>query len=112
MSCDEKMQFSNAIVPTFSKGQLIDVSSSGAAFTAELETQLPRIGDSILVRIRLPRAGRDADDFVRRAYVREVGNTEDSLRRVAVEFAKPLPYKPVEQCRNQAPESAEVVKIG
>ncbi|MFC1677402.1 PilZ domain-containing protein [Planctomycetota bacterium] len=112
LSCDEKMQFSNAITPTSSKGRLIDVSSGGAAFTTELETQLPRIGDSILVRIKLPLPGRDADDFVRRGYVRQVGNTDDSLHRVAVEFAKPLPYKPVEKCRNQDVELDEVIKIG
>lgn len=89
-----------------SQGQMVDISSTGAAFTCYAEEGCPHPGQHITARFSVPHY--DADEafdmanFTRSGYVCRVENVNSFLRRVAVQFAEPLPFKPGEQGNNEA----------
>lgn len=99
-----------------SQGQMVDISSTGAAFTCYAEEGCPHPGQHITARFSVPHY--DADEafdmanFTRSGYVCRVENVNSFLRRVAVQFAEPLPFKPGEQANNQieAEQSLEAAK--
>jgi hypothetical protein len=96
-----------------SQGQMIDISSRGAAFTCYKDGSCPDLGQEITARFSVPRFGPDDSfdmaNFTRSARVCQVddvpsdaGSEEARLRRgfsrrVAIQFAEPLPFKPGEQ---------------
>lgn len=89
-----------------SQGQMVDVSSRGAAFTCRSESELPWPGQHITARFSVPRL--DLDDafdlasFTRSARICRVDMVNNFLHRVAVQFAEPLPFKPGEQAASEA----------
>ena len=91
---------------TLSQGQMVDISSTGAAFTCYAEEGCPHPGEHITARFSVPHySADDAFDmanFTRLGHVCRVENVNSFLRRVAVQFAEPLPFKPGEQTNNQA----------
>lgn len=99
-----------------SQGQMVDISSTGAAFTCYAEEGCPHPGQHITARFSVPHY--DADEafdmanFTRSGYVCRVENVNSFLRRVAVQFAEPLPFKPGEQGKDQveAEQSLEPAK--
>ncbi|MHC4122038.1 MAG: hypothetical protein ACYSSI_00560 [Planctomycetota bacterium] len=94
--CKEQILFVYGFMLTSSGGQLVDVSSCWAAFTCSLNAAPPGIGETMLVRLKIPHPNSGATDFARRAYTRRVDNIDNSSYRIVIQFAKPLPYKPVE----------------
>jgi len=88
-----------------SQGQMVDISSTGAAFTCYAEEGCPHPGEHITARFSVPHY--DADEafdmanFTRWGHVCRVENVNSFLRRVAVQFAEPLPFKPGEQANDQ-----------
>ncbi len=83
-----------------SQGQMVDVSSGGAAFTCYAD-KCPYPGQEITTRFSVPSHG-DADpfaleNFVRNGRICRVDEISAYVRRVAVQFAEPLPFKPAEQ---------------
>jgi hypothetical protein len=82
------------------QGQMVDVSSKGAAFTC-YPHDTPRPGQSITARFSVPCYGPDDSfdmaSFTRSARICRVDNINVFLRRVAVQFAEHLPFKPGEQ---------------
>jgi len=88
------------------QGQMVDVSSRGAAFTCYANDGCPYPGQHITARFSVPRYGPDDSfdmaNFTRSAHVCRVDNVNSFLRRIAVQFAEPLPFKPGEQNTTEA----------
>lgn len=86
---------------TLSQGQMVDVSSGGAAFTCYVDEKCPYAGQQITTRFSVPRFVHDESfdmaSFTMVGTVCRVDNTNKFLRRVAVQFAEPLPFQPGEQ---------------
>jgi len=91
---------------TLSQGQMVDVSSAGAAFTCYTHESCPCPGQRLTARFSVPRFGAgDAfhmATFVRPGHVCRVDDIDRFLRRVAIRFAEPLPFKPGEQAGSEA----------
>ena len=83
------------------QGQMVDVSSRGAAFTCYADDGCPYLGQHITARFSVPRYGPDDSfdmaNFTRSAHVCRIDNVNSFLRRIAVQFAEALPFKPGEQ---------------
>lgn len=93
--------FARDLSHTLSQGQMVDISSKAAAFTCYADNDCPYLGQPIIARFSVPRYGPDDSfdmaDFTREGHVCRVDNVNNYLRRVAVQFAEPLPFKPGEQ---------------
>ncbi len=87
------------------QGQMIDVSSRGAAFSCHATGSCPYPGQEVTARFSVPRLGSDDSfdmaNFTRSGRVKHTGEVNRFLRRVAIEFAEPLPFKPGEQADDQ-----------
>jgi len=88
-----------------SQGQMLDISSRGAAFTCPADDTCPYPGQEITARFSVPRFGPedsfDMANFTRSAHICRVDDVNSFLRRVAVQFAEPLPFKPGEQTEDK-----------
>lgn len=82
-----------------SQGQMIDISSEGAAFTCYAD-KCPHDGEEITARFSVPNHHHtdafDLDNFIRKGHVCRVEEIGGYLRKVAIQFAEPLPFKPGE----------------
>ena len=89
-----------------SQGQMVDVCSRGAAFTCYAQDGCPHPGQHITARFSVPRYGPDDSfdmaNFARWGYVCRVDNVNSFIRRVAVQFGEPLPFKPGEQASSES----------
>jgi hypothetical protein len=83
------------------QGQMVDLSSRAAAFTCYADEGCPDYGQHLTARFSVPRYGSegsfDMANFTRSGYVFRIDNVNSFLRRVVVQFAEPLPFKPGEQ---------------
>jgi len=83
------------------QGQMLDISSRGAAFTCYTHEGSPYPGQQITARFSVPHYGPedsfDMTDFTRSAHICRVDDVNGYLHRVAIQFAEPLPFKPGEQ---------------
>jgi hypothetical protein len=93
--------FAEDVNRSLSQGQMVDISSRAAAFTCYAHEGCPYLGQYITARFSVPRYGPDDSfdmaNFTRSGHVFRVDNVNSFLRRVAVQFAEPLPFKPGEQ---------------
>jgi len=84
-----------------SQGQMVDASSRGAAFTCYADDDCPCVGQHITARFSIPRFGDgdsfDMANFTRTGCICRVDSVNSHLRRVAIQFAESLPFKPGEQ---------------
>jgi len=89
-----------------SQGQMADISSRAAAFTCHADENCPYPGQHITARFSVPRFGPedsfDMANFTRTGRIYRVDNVNSFLRRVAVRFAEPLPFKPGEQAGSES----------
>ena len=96
-----------------SQGQMVDICSRAAAFTCYADDGCPYPGQHITTRFSVPCYGPDESfdmaDFTRSGRVFRVDTISSYLRRVAVQFAEPLPFKPGEQAGSQTEPDAEEV---
>ena len=83
------------------QGQMVDISSRGAAFTCYANNDCPYPGQHLTARFSVPQYGPDDSfdmaNFTRSAQVCRVQDVNSFLRRIAVQFSEPLPFKPGEQ---------------
>ena len=97
--------FAEGFDRTLSQGQMVDISSRAAAFTCYADDTCPSLGQQITARFSVPCYGPedsfDMANFTRSGHVCRVDNVNSFLRRVAVQFAEPLPFKPGEQNTNE-----------
>ncbi len=86
------------------QGQMVDLSSRAAAFTYYADETCPYPGQHITARFSVPCYGSDGsfdmEDFTRSGHICRVDNVSRFLRRIAVQFADPLPFKPGEQAES------------
>lgn len=83
------------------QGQMADLSSQAAAFTCYVTDACPDLGQHIAARFSVPRYGEDGSfdmvDFVRSGHVCRIDGVNNMLRRIAIQFNEPLPFRPGEQ---------------
>ncbi|OHB79330.1 MAG: hypothetical protein A2Z25_23130 [Planctomycetes bacterium RBG_16_55_9] len=93
--------FAEDVNRALSQGQMVDISSRAAAFTCYAGDGCPYHGQHITARFSVPCYGSDDSfdmkNFTRSGYVCRVDNVNGFRRRVAVQFAEPLPFRPGEQ---------------
>ena len=84
-----------------SQGQMVDISSEAASFTCYTDEEYPYLGQPIIARFSVPRYGPDDSfdmaDFTRAGHICRIEEVNNYLRRIAFQFAEPLPFKPGEQ---------------
>ncbi len=89
-----------------SQGQMADISSRGAAFTCYADGRCPWPGQYLTARFSVPQYGPDESfdmvEFVRAGHVCRVDGVNSALRRVAIQFTEPLPFRPGEQTTHVA----------
>lgn len=98
------------------QGQMVDISSRGAAFTCYADDSCPYPGQHITARFSVPRYGPDGsfdmEGFTCSGNVCRVQDVNHYLRRIAVQFAEHLPFKPGEQDHQQAEhETLEAAQV-
>ena len=83
------------------QGQMVDVCSKGAAFTCYVDQDSPCPGQEQTIRFSVPRFESDDSfgmvSFTRTGRICRVDNSNPFLRKIAMQFAEPLPFKPGEQ---------------
>ena len=81
------------------QGQMVDISSDSAMFTCYADG-CPRHGERITARFSVPRYGPDEsfdlENYIRSGHVCRIEEVSNYVRRVAFQFAEPLPFKPGE----------------
>ncbi len=91
---------------TLSQGQMVDVSSRAAAFTCHADENCPYLGQELTARFSVPRFGPDDSfdmaNFTRLGRICRVDNVNNFLRRIALQFAEPLSFKPGEQAGSES----------
>lgn len=82
------------------QGQMIDVSSGGAAFTCYAD-RCPSHGEHITARFSVPKADQtdafDLKNFIREGKICRIDELGPYIRRVAVQFSDPLPFEPAKE---------------
>ena len=95
------------------QGQMIDISSGGAAFTCYAD-KCPWPGQHITARFSVPRHDSeesfDLENFIREGHICRVEEISPFIRRVAIQFADPLPFKPGEEEDKQVELEDEVLE--
>jgi hypothetical protein len=90
---------------TLCQGQMVDVSSAGAAFTCHADENCPYPGQEVTARFSVPRFGPadsfDMAGFTRLSHICRVEQVNKFLHRIAIQFAEPLPFKPGEQSESE-----------
>lgn len=81
------------------QGQMVDVSSKGAAFTCYAD-KCPQNGQNITARFSVPRHHSsdpfDMENFVKTGHICRIEDDGPYVKRIAVQFAEPLPFNPAE----------------
>ncbi len=99
--------FAENIEGELSQGQMVDLSSRGAAFTCYADERCPRPGQYVTARFSVPQYGADDSfdmvDVIRAGHVCRVEGVNSALRRIAVQFTEPLPFRPGEQASRIEP---------
>ena len=81
------------------QGQMVDISSGGASFTCYAD-RCPTPGERITTRFSVPKFESEdsygLENFIRDAQICRIDDLGPHVRRVAVQFADPLPFAPAE----------------
>jgi hypothetical protein len=87
-----------------SQGQMVDLSSGGAAFTCYSDTGVYE-GQYITTRFSVPHYGQDnsfdLENYIRSGFVCRIEDINPYMRKIALQFAEPLSFRPGEQERSQ-----------
>jgi len=91
---------------TLLQGQMVDISSSGAAFTFQSNDHNLCPGQEVTTRFSVPRFNPDESfdmaSYTRIARIYRVDKVNDFISRVALDFVEPLPFRPGEQADSEA----------
>jgi len=94
-----------------SQGQMVDVSSKGAAFTCYAD-RCPEHGQHITARFSVPRHHSsdpfEMENFVKTGHICRIDDEGDHIKRIAVQFAEPLPFNPGDPEKNTVTIDDEV----
>ncbi|MFC1678088.1 PilZ domain-containing protein [Planctomycetota bacterium] len=95
------IQFAPNVKEPLSQGQIIDLSSTGLAFLCYINNKCPKPGQLLTTRFSVPMFDSqkcfDSVSFNRIGRVCRVHTDSDLLSKVAIRFARPLPFKPGQQ---------------
>jgi len=95
------MQFAGSVKEPPFQGRMVDISSEGAAFVCSVNNNYPPAGKLVTTRFSVPRfdceKSFESVNFIRIGRVCRVDKIDDSLRRIAIQFARPLPFEPGKQ---------------
>ncbi|MBN1392991.1 MAG: hypothetical protein JW947_09345 [Sedimentisphaerales bacterium] len=93
-----------------SQGQMVDVTSTAVAFTFRLNEYYPYVGQHLTARFSVPQfqpgEAFDMANFTRSGRIYRVDDVSSFTRRIVMQFASPLPFRPGEQAEGGA-ESQE-----
>lgn len=92
--------FGEDFTKQLTRGITWDVSSGGLAFTCHNEEKAPSPGKSIVTHFTVPRftnKSTEMVDFERIGRICRVEHTNSLMKKIAIQFAKSLPFKPGEQ---------------
>ena len=107
--------FAQDINGDLAQGQMVDISSRGASFTCRADDACPYLGQQITARFSVPRYGEDDSfdmaNFTRSANICRVDQVSSFLRRIAIQFGQPLPFKPGEQTENKAQPDSDLAQV-
>lgn len=88
-----------------SQGQMVDLCSSGAAFTCYSDVGVYE-GQYITTRFSVPHYGEDnsfdLENCIRSGFVCRIENINPYMRKIALQFAEPLLFRPGEQEQNKS----------
>jgi hypothetical protein len=88
-----------------SQGQMVNVSSTGASFTCPADGAHAYPGQQVTARFSIPQFNSDESfdlaSYTRVARICRVDNVNSFVRRIAVQFAEPLPFRPGEQTETE-----------
>jgi len=83
------------------QGQMVDISSGGAAFTCHADENCPYPGQEILLKFSVPRYESDNEysmaSFSKKGCVKRVDQVDRFIKKVATQFAESLPFSPSSQ---------------
>lgn len=89
------------------QGEMVDISSRSAAFTCHAYESYPSEGQPVTAHFSVPICGPGGSfamrNFTRSGCTCRVEHVNCILRRVAVQFAEPLSFKPGEQEQQPIP---------
>lgn len=89
-----------------SQGQMVDITSRGAAFSCPANNSCPHPGQVLTTRFSVPKLDGDNSfnmaSFTRQSYICRIDDINAYTRRVAIQFTEPLPFKPGLQVESQA----------
>jgi hypothetical protein len=85
---------------------MVDISSTSAAFTCRKGEHYPCVGQHLTARFSVPRfqpgEAFDMANFTRSGCICRVDDVSAFSRRVALQFAEPLPFRPGEQADGES----------
>ncbi len=88
-----------------SQGQMVDITSTAAAFTCRKDEHYPVIGQHLTARFSVPRfqpnEAFDMANFTRSGHIYRIDDVNQFSKRVVMQFASPLPFKPGEQADSE-----------
>jgi hypothetical protein len=95
------MQYAKSVKEPLLQGRMVDLSSQGAAFLCIAGNNCPKEDELLKTCFSVPRFDSDktfdSTSYRRIGRVCRVDNVNNGLRRIALQFAKPLPFRPGEQ---------------
>jgi hypothetical protein len=95
------MQYAKSVKEPLLQGRMVDLSSKGAAFLCIAGQSCPKQDELVKTCFSVPRfdSGKtfDSTSYRRIGRVCRVDNVNNNLLRIAIQFAKPLPFRPGEQ---------------
>ena len=96
-----------------SQGQMVDICSGGAAFTCYADERCPYPGQQITARFSVPRFGPDDSfdmaDFTCSGHISRIDEVSSFIRRVVLQFAEPLPFRPGDKADGESESDARDV---
>ena len=106
--------FAEDFTDILSQGQMVNISSDGAAFTCFADNS-PYQGQYITARFSVPRYDLDdsfnLENHVRSGFVSRVENISSFMKKIVIQFAQPLPFKPGEQKEARLAAEYQAVEI-
>ena len=98
---DWPVRFAKGFEEELVMGQMVDVCSWGGSFTCPVNNDRFKPGESVTTLFSVPRFGGnesyDLANYTRIGRVCRVEKMDESLNRIAIQFTKPLFFKPGEQ---------------
>ena len=94
------------------QGQMVDIASGGAAFTCYTDQCRTWPGQKITARFSVPQFGEDDSfelaSFTRVGHICRIDDVSNFTRKISIQFAEPLPFKPAEQIVNTNKEEPKL----